>query len=258
MQERKLLDLCVLLLSVATAAGAQVSDSSATLRPFGGGERLTYRIRSAKFGNVGNATMKLGGPVFIRGVEVVLAEFDASAGIAFLKGSDATRSWFDPGLMTSMRYQKRERRPFSTNDDSVEIYADRHHWDARGGESGYTECDHPLDELAFIYFLRTVTLLPDSLYSFDRHYDKRRAPITVRVVKHEAVVTPAGTFDAMQYEVTMSDARDPKARDVLNFWISEDARRLPVRIESTMPVLGKSVMTLQTVSAPGTRYAVSK
>jgi hypothetical protein len=120
------------------------------------------------------------------------------------------------------------------------------------------ESDHPLDELAFIYYLRTLNLLPDSLYSFDRHYDHRRAPATVRIVKHETLTTPAGDFNTVEYEVTLSDSHDLKSRDVLNFWISEDRQRVPVRIESVMPVLGKSIMTLESVTAPGCRYAAIK
>lgn len=243
-----------MIVLAAPAAGAQQRDSL----PFACGERLAFRIRSVKIGNVGRAVMAMKGPVDIRGTTAMLATFDASAGVAFLKGSDATRSWFDPEQMTSLRYEKKERRPFSTNNDSVEIYADRHHWDALGGESGSVESDHPLDELAFIYYLRTLNLLPDSLYSFDRHYDKRRAPNTVRIVAREQVITPAGEFSTLEYQVTMSDSRDLKSRDVLNFWISDDHRKLPVRIESMMPVLGKTVMTLESVTTPGCRYAAIK
>ena len=91
--------------------------------------------------------------------------------------------------MTSLRYQKSERRPFSFNLDSVEIYPGLRHWESRA-DSGSTASDLPLDELSFLYFLRTITLVPDSLYSFDRTFDRRRLPTTVRLLKHERVSTP--------------------------------------------------------------------
>ncbi len=129
--------------------------------------------------------------------------------------------------MTALRYQKTERRPFSSARDSVEIYPDLHHWDAIHGDSGTTVSDAPLDELAFIYFLRTVTLAPDSLYSFDRHYDKRRLGTTVRIVKHETPFnTPLGSFNTVEYE--MNSGRCPQLRnerDVLFLWIQR--RPLP-------------------------------
>ena len=218
--------------------------------PFGDGEKLTFNIRTAKFGNVGKAVMSLSGPVDIRGTATMLAAFDASAGIMFFKGGDATRSWIDLGRMTSLRFEKTERRPFSSANDSVEIYPDLRLWQAAHGDSGSTATDRPLDELSFIYYLRTLTLEPDSVYTFDRHYDKRRLPTTVRIVKHDTITTPAGEFATVEYEMRVVDARDYQEHGVLYFWISDDPCRLPVRIESVMPLLGNGIMTLQTAVTP--------
>jgi len=245
-------------IACAPAARAQMIEQPSDSLPFGDGERLTFIIRTAKIGTVGHAVMTLTGPVEIRGTETALASFDASAGIAFLKGKDATRSWMDLRHMTSLRYEKEEHRPFSSARDSVEIYPGLHYWQAAHGDSGSTVSDRPLDELSFIYYLRTVTLLPDSLYSFDRHYDKRRLPTTVRVVKHETLKTPAGEFSTVEYEMHVVDARNYKAQGVLFLWISEDRCHLPVRIESVMPLLGNGIMTLETAITPNCRYAESK
>lgn len=226
--------------------------------PFGAGEKLTFTIRTAKFGKVGKAVMSLSGPVDIRGTETTLASFDASAGIMFLKGRDATRSWIDLDRMTSLRFKKTERRPFSSANDSVEIYPDLQLWQAAHGDSGSTASDRPLDELSFIYYLRTLTLEPDSVYTFDRHYDKRRLPTTVRIVKRDTVTTPAGRFATVEYEMRVVDARDYQEHGVLYFWISDDPCRLPVRIESVMPLLGNGIMTLQTAVTPNCPYLENK
>jgi hypothetical protein len=246
------------LIASASLLGAQPSARATDTLPFGDGERLTFVIHTTKFGNVGKAVMALTGPVDVRGVETSVASFDASAGIAFLKGKDATQSWIDLNRMTSLRYEKTEHRPFSSARDSVEIYPDLRHWEAARGDSGTTASDVPLDELSFIYFLRTVTLLPDSIYSFDRHYDKRRLPTTVRVVKHEMLTTPLGSFNTVEYEMHVVDARDYKEHGVLFLWISEDRCRLPVRIESVLPLLGNGIMTLQTAATPNCHYAETK
>jgi hypothetical protein len=226
--------------------------------PFGAGEKLTFSIHSSKFGNVGKAVMSLSGPVDVRGTATVLASFDASAGVMLLKGHDATRSWIDLDRMTSLRYEKTERRPFSSANDSVEIYPDLRLWQAAHGDSGSTASDRPLDELSFIYYLRTLTLAPDSVYTFDRHYDKRRLPTTVRMVKHDTITTPAGEFSTIEYEVRVVDARDFKEHGVLYFWISDDACRLPVRIESVMRLLGDGIMTLQSAVTPNCLRAEDK
>lgn len=245
----RLASLVPALFACAAVAGAQAPDSL----PFSDGEHLTFRIHTSKLGTVGHAVMALTGPVDVRGTETMLASFDASAGIAFLKGSDATRSWIDLSRMTALRFAKHEHRPFSSSADSVEIYPGLHHWEGVNGDSGAVVSDLPLDELSFIYYLRTLTLAPDSLYTFARNYDKRRIPTTVRVVRYGPVKTPAGAFNTVEYEVRVVDQHDFSKTGVLYFWFSEDARHLPVQIESTMPFLGKSIMTLESAITPNCR-----
>jgi hypothetical protein len=240
----------LLLGSVACATAAEAQATVAL--PFGSGERLTFRIHAAKFGTIGHAVMSVAGPEYIRGIETMLVSMDTHMGVLFMKGSDANRSWIDPSRMTSLRFEKHQRRPFSSTDDSVDIYPDLHHWSGAGthADSGSTTGAAPLDELSFLYFLRTVSLVPDSIYSFDRHYDKRRVPSTVRFVKRELVRTPAGDFNTVELEVRVKDGVEWKDEWVVRYWISEDQCRLPVRMESAVPILGAGIMTLESAVTP--------
>jgi hypothetical protein len=250
------------VLGCASAIGAQApeqpperlaerpAEHPADSLPFACGERLTFRVRTAKLGTVGHAVMTITGPVDIRGTETVLASFDASAGIAFMKGADKTRSWFDLRRMTSLRFEKLEKRPFSSEKDSVEIYPELHHWEGVRGDSGAITSDVPLDELSFIYFLRTLDFAPDTVYSFDRHYDSRRTPTSVRVVKRETLTTPAGEFSTVELEMRAKDGQSFKDDVLLHLWISDDRCRLLVRVESAIPLLGNGIMTLESAVAP--------
>jgi hypothetical protein len=240
-----------LVIAGASVAGAQAPDPL----PFGSGELLTFTVRASKFGKVGHAVMAVSGPVDIRGVPTMLMTFETHLGVLFMKSSDDNRSWIDPLRMTSLRFERHERRPFSSADESVQIFPDLHYWAGTRGDSGSTTGEAPLDELSFVYFLRTVTLVPDSVYAFDRHYDKRRVPTTVRFVKRATLRTPAGDFDTVELEMRSKDG--PKFKDewVLRLWISEDRCRLPVRMESVVPVLGTGVMTLESAVTPTCREA---
>ena len=246
------------MIAVLAAAVAPLRAQVTEPPPFGEGERLTFLIHTKKFGDVGHAVMALSGPVDVRGTPTMLASFDASAGVAFLKGRDITRSWFDATRMASLRFEKSEKRPFSSARDSVEIYPSLRHWEGAKGDSGSTMSGLPLDELSFLYYLRTVSLVPDSVYSFDRHYDKRRLPTTLRMVKEETLKTVLGEFRTIEYEMKVVDARNYKDQGVVYIWISQDRCRLPVRIESVMPFLGNGIMTLQTATSPNCQYTASK
>ncbi len=238
--------LLVGALGHATIAFAQAPDSL----PFGDGERLTFTVRAPKLGRVGHAVMAVVGPADVRGVETTLLSWNTDFHALFMHSTDAHRSWTDLGRMTSLRFSKHERRPFSSDDDSVEIHPDLGRWSGMHGDSGTTTGPAPLDELAFIYFLRTVSFVADSTYLFDRHYDRRRAPTTVRLVKREVVRTPAGEFNAAEIEIRLKIGRDFKSEWKMRMWISEDRCRLPVRIESTVPILGAGVMTLDSAVTP--------
>jgi hypothetical protein len=196
--------------------------------------------------------MAVTGPEYIRGVETMLVSMDTRMGVLFMKGSDANRSWIDPRRMASLRFEKHQRRPFSSMDDSVQIFPDLRSWSGSGThvDSGATVGGAPLDELSFIYFLRTVSLTPDSIYAFDRHYDKRRVPSTVRFVKREVLRTPAGEFNTTELEVIVKDGVNWKDEWAVRIWISDDRCRLPVRMESAVPVFGSGVMTLESAVTP--------
>jgi uncharacterized protein DUF3108 len=217
--------------------------------PFGVGERLTFTVSTNHLNKVGEAVMLLSGPVDVRGTSTMLASFDTHVSVARVKASNESRSWIDTRDLTSLRFAKHEHRPLATEDDSVEIFPDRHHWSG-AHDTGTVTSDHPLDELSFIYFLRTQSFAPDSTYSFDRHYDTRRSPTTVRVVKHETLHTPAGTFETVELEMRVRDGAEYKGEGVLYLWISDDRCRLPVRIESAMPVLGTGILVLESAVTP--------
>jgi hypothetical protein len=105
--------------------------------------------------------------------------------------------------------------------------------------------DAPLDKLSFIFFLRTLRLAPDDTYSFDRHYDPARNPVTVRVVGRGPLRVPAGEFRAVEVEMRVRDASRYGGEGVIRIHFTDDARHLPLRLESRIPVAGRMVLALE-------------
>ena len=229
-----------------TDAPAQMPDGL----PFGAGERLTYRVQLSRLGKAGSAVMSMEGPMEIRGVAVYALRFDFDAGLGPIKAADRTGSWVDLARMASMRFIKEERHPFSRRRESVELFLDRGRWEAADGTSGDLAADAPLDELSFMYFIRTLPLIPDSVYRFNRHFDARRNPTTVRIVRRETIDTPAGRFPAVLVEMRVRDSRRYEGEGIIRIHLSDDDLRLPVRIESAMPMVGMAVLTLQSHTQP--------
>jgi hypothetical protein len=233
----------------ATPGGSQAqppADTSAL--PFFVGERLTYDVRTSRFGGSGKGVMRVDGPVDVRGTPTYLLSSVIETRVGLTKATNRSQSWLDPVAMASLRFRKRERSLVSSGSEAVEVFPEQRRWEAEGGRSGVSETDAPLDELSFIYFLRTVPLAAESTYRFDRHFDPARNPTTVRVVGRETVTTPAGQFATIVLEMRVKDPERYRGDGAIRINLTDDHCRLPVRIESRVPVAGTAVLTLADVS----------
>ncbi len=236
--------LVALALGRPPMAAAQSHDGL----PFTVGERLTYRVRMSQVRASGRGTMWIEGPVEVRGTPTYLLRFVMKAGLGPIQGTDRTDSWLDHDRLTSLRYAKQERHPLASHREAVELFPDERRWDAGRAGSGESATDAPLDELSFLYFLRTLSLDRDTTLEFNRHFDVERNPTTVRVVGRERLATHAGEFATIVVEMRVKDPRRYKGEGVVRIHFTDDRCRLPVRIESTMPVFGTTVLTLESHS----------
>jgi hypothetical protein len=226
--------------------------------PFGVGEKFTYALRVSRVGTIGHGEMWIEGPVVVKGISTWVLRFDTKAGFAMVRGKDFTTSWYDPARGASVKFDKREREPLSNHDEVIEMDASTRKWAEVGGSgsTGESLTDAPLDELSFMYFIRTLSLADDSLHTFQRHFDAARNPTTIRVLGHETLDTKAGTFPTIIVEMKVRDPRHYRGEGTIRINLSDDAHRMPVRIQSEMPVFGTAVLTLESfVLAPETMAA---
>jgi hypothetical protein len=224
-----------------TRQAASVTDQL----PFRVGEHLTFRARAPRVAVTGRGAMWIEGPVTVRGRRVYLLRFDFQAGLGPLKAVDRTESWLDPLAMTALRFHKHERHPLSNHTERIELFPDERRWQADDGRRGVSLTDAPLDELSFMYFIRTLGLTFGAAYRFDRHFDAARNPATVRVVDREPVTTPAGEFHTILVELHVKDPRRYRGEGLIRINLTDDERRLPVRMESSMPIIGNAVLALE-------------
>jgi uncharacterized protein DUF3108 len=236
------------LLSVSLCAFTPRVDIPTRL-PFSIGERLTYNVSIERGGNVGEGTMWIEGPEDIRGTSTYRLRFDSRVKVALFKSVSSSSSWFDPITKSSLRYLKHERNLLTHDDVSVQMYPDQKKWTSADGNGGMSPDDAPLDELSFIYFIRTLPLTPGATYRFDRHFDAARNPVVIRVVRPEVISTPLGEIKTILVEMRVRDPKHYKGDGLIRFNFTADRCRLPARIESTMSLVGKVVMTIKSENA---------
>lgn len=224
------------------ASGRIPVDDSAL--PFSVGEKLTYEVTLANGNKVGTSTMWIEGPVDVRGTSTYVLRFDSRIRIAFLSAVSRSSSWFDPLRGSSLRFSKREQNPLTRNDESVDFYPDQKEWKSANGDTGNSPSNTPLDELSFMYFIRTLPMTLGATYRFNRHFDLARNPTTVNVIRREVIPTPMGELRVILLEMRVRDPRHYKGEGVIRIHLTDDDCRLPARIESTMPVVGTAILTI--------------
>lgn len=239
----------VLCLSGTSAAAQATADL-----PFAPGERFTYTGR-VRAGVSGRGTLWVEGPIVMRGTATWILHSDMEGRVGPLRATDQSASWLDPVRMTTLRYTTRERHLLARHDNATDVFASERRWSDNDGASGEIAAPDPLDELSFLYFLRTLPFATDTSVRVVRHFDPARNPTVLRVIGREDVAVGAGRFRAVIVEMRVRDARRYHGEGVIRIALSDDRCRLILRIESTIPDAGAATLSLQ--SYEGMRAACS-
>lgn len=248
-------------LAIAVLAGAAfgtpaVTRAQETAAPLAGklpfklGESLEYEVRVARFGRVGEGRLWIEGPVDERGTSTWRLRFELEAGKGPIRGVDRTSSWIDPIRFAMTRFTKEERHPLSRSKEEVFVHDDSGTWRDSQGPHGPLGSAMPLDELSFLYFIRTLPVDRDTTMSFDRHFDQARNPTVVRVSEGATLTTPAGIFRTRLLTMEVRDPKRYKGTGTIRIHLDDGECRVPIRIESRMPVFGATTLTLKRFAHP--------
>jgi hypothetical protein len=99
------------------------------------------------------------------------------------------------------------------------------------------------DPLSAIYALRAMALAPGATTSFSVADSGELYTVSARVAGRETVQTGAGTVQAWRIVPTVRDQHGQPFGEGLALWVSDDARRVPVKLQARLPV-GAFVLTL--------------
>ena len=101
------------------------------------------------------------------------------------------------------------------------------------------------DALSVIYVLRAIPLKPGGSVSIPVTDSGKMYKVQVRIGNVEPVKTGIGTVNAYRITPTVTDMQGkPESTRGLAIWISDDARRLPVRMQAEVAV-GNFNLTLR-------------
>ena len=99
------------------------------------------------------------------------------------------------------------------------------------------------DKLSSVYFIRSVNLVPGKSVFFHLYDFKRLWNVEAKVVKREEIRTPLGRFKTIVVTSQLTHNGVPAKIGNGTFWFTDDSRRIPVRIQTTINA-GEMTLTL--------------
>jgi len=200
--------------------------------PFPVGERLTFKAYYGPF-SIGNAAMEVMGIDTVHGVEAVHMRFHIAGGGLGYHLDQTMESWVG-------RYDFRSRRYSSVQDERdrhrerrYEIYPDSGFYREEGRDTTFATVAEPLDDGAFLYWIRTVPLEVGKKYEYARYFRPDRNPVIVEVLGRDKVSVAGKKWRALVVR-----PRIPQARGIFGeksetrIWLSDDEQRVVLAIQS--------------------------
>lgn len=220
--------------SPASAARAQVGI------PFGLGERAEYEV---KFGGMrmGSGHMEVVGADVIRGRDVLHTRFHIRGGPFFFKVDDRLESWIDPATMSSLRFRQELNEGSRERERTFEFFPERATFLEVGKDEEQPSVRNPLDDAAFLYFVRTVPLEVGQEYAYDRYFIPDRNPVRLRVLRRERIRVPAGEFDAIVVQPIITARGIFSENGRAEVWLSDDDRRIMLQMKTKFAKISLSL-----------------
>ena len=245
-----------LLAAAAPVAGQRpaAGNGGAARVPFGVGERAEYEVTLGLFGDVGTGSMEVVKVEEVHGHPTYHLRFDLEGGVAFAKVDSRLESWMDvAGLFTRRIHQDQHEVNYKRN-RWYDMYPDSMFYQRRStGATGPLASSEPLDEVGFLYWVRTLPLEVGRTYTFTRYYKESGNPVQLRVLRKETIKGLGGAdipVIVVQPIIRTSGLFGEGGEAEVYF--TDDWRRILVKMTSKVPVIGRLGLTL-TSYEPGRR-----
>jgi hypothetical protein len=209
--------------------GAQ-GNGTAISPVFGMGESMVYDVKYGMF-NVGTARMEVVGLDTLRGRKVWHTKLEIKGGIPGYRVHDVLESWIDIETFNSLRHRQETVEGKRERTKVYEIFPERGVY-REDKKPERPTVENPLDEGAFIYFVRNQPLEIGRTYDYNRYFIPDRNPVTVIAARRERLTVPAGTFQTIVIKPIIKSKGVFSKNGRAELWFTDDDRRLMVRMET--------------------------
>jgi len=218
---------------VAVAPKASREDAADV--PFGAGEKSTFEVKFSGI-RVGSGSLEVVGVESVRGRDTWHTLFTVQGGTFFYRVNDVYESWIDTHTLNSLLFIRQIEEGARERAQNFEIIPEKGIYVERARDYNKTlrTVAQPLDEGAFLYFVRTVPLKVGETYDFNRYFIPDRNPVRVIVLRKERVTVPAGTFNAIVVKPIIKTKGIFSEKGQAEVWLSDDSARMLLQVKSKL------------------------
>lgn len=219
--------------------------------PYAPGERLTYEVKLGWF-SVGEGHMSVVGIDTVRGRPAYHVQLGIKGGIPMARVNSTFSSWIDTRNLASRRFIQDQDEVGTKRFRHYEIFPEEGRFervdeDADAEDNDTFATDIPLDDISFVYFVRTVPLVVGETYTYNRYFKEESNPVILQVVRKDRVTVPAGTFNTIVVRPVIKTRGLFGEGGEAELHFTDDSRRILVMMTSKVPVMGSLSLHLRTI-----------
>ncbi len=221
--------------------------------PFGPGESAQYEVRLGRL-SIGRGSMEVLGVEAVRGRPSYHVSWRIEGGLPLLRVRDHFQTWMDVTTLATRRFIQDIDEVRYERLRHYEIYPEEKRWELLGtGDAETFTTDRPLDDISFIYYVRTLPSLEvGRTYTLHQYFREDRNPVILNVLRTERIDVPAGTFDTIVIQPIIQSGGLFGEGGNAELYFTDDEERLLVRMVTRgIPLLGNLSLHLTSVEPSG-------
>lgn len=206
---------------------------------FAQGERLVFDV-GYSFITAGEAVFAIPGIDTMSGRPTYRIEFTVNSTPSFswiYKVEDKYQTFVDVDGLFPWRFTQRIREGGYERDFEADF--DQRNNIARTGDGTYPIPPYVHDVVSAFYYARTfdfASMRPGQRTELHNFYKDSTYTLAVRFLGYQKISVDAGTFDCFLVEPMMTEGGLFRAEGRILIWLSNDERRIPVKVSTKVPV----------------------
>jgi hypothetical protein len=217
-------------LAAALAAIPAVAQRQSPV-PWVRGEFLEYSVNFSII-TAGSGRMSVVGIDTVRGRAAWHLRFNITGGLPLFGCgvNDNYDSWVDVETLNSLRFHQHLSECGNKHVRLYEIFPERSMFQLEGKEESPSVPD-PLDDAAFLFFVRSIPLEVGKDILIPRYFDPKGNPVLVKVLRKESVRVDAGVFPSIVLQPIIKTSGLFGEGGHAEIWLSDDQRHILLQMK---------------------------